>query len=466
MLTRHILLATLVLSLTDAGCSRCTGGSADTDKGGTSTAPEWKGGGKQAILKTHDGRAAFAPSTNGFKFENYGNDNGAKNLTSAELRRMFGDDVCEDKGAGKCALTPPALEWMNESNKRMAGGHCEGLAALSLLMDLGKVSPNDFGGATTFDLKLDGNAKLQREIAYWFVTQFVPPMSSSEIRNLTPNRVVDTLAEALTKPGGETYTLGLYQPDGSEGHATTPYGVVDNGDGTASILHYDNNFPGEVRKIVVDRQANTWTYDTAADPKDPPQTYAGDAKSFSLTLSPTSVRMGKLECPFCGTVTAESEEGKGSVRGVREIFLDGDADLLITDDAGKRLGRVDGKMVEEIAGASFVQPRSGNAENEEPVYLVPVGRTLRVSINGTALKKPTATELSLIGPGYTLGIEGLMLRAGQKDTVQFSKDWGDVKYTTTQAESPTLSLGIDGDAADYLIEVKALGEAGGQTLEL
>jgi hypothetical protein len=110
---------------------------------------------------------SFSPKTNGFKFENYGNDKGYENLTPAELRRMFGDKVCGDLEAdGSCVLAPPAAAWMQEQNNGMSGGHCEGFAALSLLMDLGKVKPKDFGADTAFGLEIDHNAKLQHEIAY------------------------------------------------------------------------------------------------------------------------------------------------------------------------------------------------------------------------------------------------------------------------------------------------------------
>ena len=38
--------------------------------------------------------SGFDPAANGFGFENYINDANTKNLTSEEIRRMFGDKVC------------------------------------------------------------------------------------------------------------------------------------------------------------------------------------------------------------------------------------------------------------------------------------------------------------------------------------------------------------------------------------
>src|SRR5882724_4945870 len=62
--------------------------------------------------------SGFRPAANGFGFENYGNADVKQNLTPAEVKRMFGDQVCGASGA-KCILTPPAQEWMDETNKAM-----------------------------------------------------------------------------------------------------------------------------------------------------------------------------------------------------------------------------------------------------------------------------------------------------------------------------------------------------------
>jgi hypothetical protein len=47
----------------------------------------------------------------------------------------------------------------------------------------------------------------------------------------TPNHILITLKEALNDPGAETYTLGIYKPDGTGGHVVTPFAVVDRGGG-------------------------------------------------------------------------------------------------------------------------------------------------------------------------------------------------------------------------------------------
>ena len=66
-------------------------------------------------------------------------------------------------------------------------------------------------------------------------------------------------------PGRETYTIGVYKPDGSDGHAVTPFALEDQPDGRTAILVYDNNYPKEVRRVMVDSQANTWSYEAAVN---------------------------------------------------------------------------------------------------------------------------------------------------------------------------------------------------------
>jgi hypothetical protein len=424
---------------------------------------------KHALPPPSQTVGAFLPTTNGFKFQNYGNDKSFTNLTSYELRRMFGDKVCARVEGADCTLTPAAESWMTEMNKSMGGGHCEGFAALSLLMERGQIDPTQFGAPTPYALDIDGNEKLQREIAYWFVTQNVMPMASAEIKTLTPNEVVDKLRDAI-KSGSESYTLGIYQPEYKAGHATTPYAIAEKENGVLWIMQYDNNYPGEERHIEIDTKANTWAYTTAADPNGAESGYKGDADTKTLTIAPSSIRTGSMVCDFCGDVDAPAaaDASKGSAPGeapYREIMMVGDGSLLITDDQGKRLGYANGKLVNEIAGAVFAADKSDKsaAEDDDPSYFVPPGHALKVALNGSDAKD-SSSDVVLVGPGYTLGVEGIALAKGQSDEVAFSKDWSEIQYTTKKNEAPTILLGIETTSADYTFELNVAGDGDGQVI--
>ena len=80
-------------------------------------------------------------------------------------------------------------------NQAMSGGHCEGMAVLASLFYFDYSSPSEFGADVTAELEFEGNELLQREIAYWFVTQATRP-GNSLVVNESPRAVVDALVEA------------------------------------------------------------------------------------------------------------------------------------------------------------------------------------------------------------------------------------------------------------------------------
>src|SRR5437868_6586346 len=90
--------------------------------------------------------SGFRPDKDGFLFENYGANIQVTNLTAADLRRMFGEQVCARVDGDKCDLTPPAQQFMDQVNAAMSGGHCEGMAVLSSLFYTGGAKTADFGG--------------------------------------------------------------------------------------------------------------------------------------------------------------------------------------------------------------------------------------------------------------------------------------------------------------------------------
>lgn len=449
---RRIAIALLVLG-TASSCKR----DGDSTKGHkpTEAAPAKAGGKSPGGSLT-----GFDPVVHGFKFQNYGNEKRYTNLTPAELRRMFGDGVCASTKKGACLLTPPAAAWMREQNAGMGGGHCEGMAVTSMLMHMGKLSPKDFGADTVYGLELEGNTKLQREIAYWFVSQATAPVTTDAITGLTPKELVAKLREAWAK-GKAPLTLGFYQPDHTGGHATTAYGLEDKGKGLVWILHYDNNYPGEEKHIEVDTEKDTWKYFTAADPNEPGEEYSGDAETKTLEAVASATRLEPMTCPFCGDVEDEVPPTKGH----RQIFVDGKAELLVRDDAGHKIGHEDGKLVKDYPGAALVVVRS-NQKDHEPVFDVPTGKPLTVTIDGSHLAKESDTDVVLLGHGYDLAVEGIKLDPGQKDTLMFSADGHRITYETKGEETPTLTLGITTKAADYLLRVQVTGDPGGQRVEL
>ena len=402
----------------------------------------------------------FVPEENGFSFENYGDEISVTNLTAAEMRRMFGDVVCADINGDECILTPPAEQWMEQINGDMSGGHCEGMAVLSLMMYTQQVSPSDFGASVASELDINDET-LQREIAYWWATQSVDPTQSSAVTG-TPMEILETIRQM--EVGGETYTIGIYDGNGS-GHAITPFGVEDKGDGLYAILVYDNNYPGETRELFVDSRDNSWTYETSINPQVESEVWSGNAETQTLNLTPTSARLESQYCYFCEEGQASAGKLAAANQPFNQIFLDGEGHILITDESGNRLGYVDGKIINEIPNASYTQMRMlANGETPEPIYSIPAGLDLTVTIDGTDLTEETLTDLVMIGAGFTIGVESIYLTPGQVDVAYIYPADQMIAYETTSDESPSIIFGVENPDAAYYFEVYGADMIGGGTI--
>lgn len=237
----------------------------------------------------------------GFAFENYGDEKDYFQLTAMELERLFGEQVCATKVNNECILIPLGEQWMEKKNTSMGRGHCDGMAVLSLLFYLNQVNVEEFGGKSVNSLQIEGNEKLQREIAYWWATQATEPTRSARDQNtLTPREVVNELIQAFQAgPNGEVYTIALWKRNRRGGHSVTPFAIENRGQGMFAIWVYDNNYPNTIRKIMVDSNTNTWKYNASINPNAPESEYEGDAESKTLLLTPTSFRLQIQECPFC-----------------------------------------------------------------------------------------------------------------------------------------------------------------------
>ncbi len=255
--------------------------------------------------QTYDLDSGFRPNIHGFSFPNYGNQvcsgywscERAQNLTSIEMRRLFGDQVCKTVYAdGTCDLLRVAQSWMSQVNQTMAGGHCEGMAVLSTLFYSGIETPAKFGANTPYRLDIQNNSELQRELAYWFATQWF--MDGHLIEN-DPTSQLKILVQAFQENPELTIPIGMFKRDMTGGHAITAYAIEDKGNGIFWIMVYDNNYPNEERHITVDTNNNAWVYRTATMAGLAQDVYEGSGKKNPFQISPVDSRLGQFECDFC-----------------------------------------------------------------------------------------------------------------------------------------------------------------------
>lgn len=412
----------------------------------------------------------FRPDPNGFSFPNYGKAKGVLNLTPADVQRAFGNRVCASLADGVCDLTTPAEAWMNEMNASMAGGHCFGFSTLALLRYAGHEM--GLGDGPTFALTLPGNPLLQRELAYAWAFQDLPGVTERVLTG-TPNQLLAQLVKRLTPDAKQRWTVAIINPK-IGGHGITPYAVDDLGGGRYDVLVYDNNWPGETGRMHFDTKRNTYRYNAMLNPQaGKPMLFSGTAKTPShLMLYPVTPGLGVQQCAFC-----QPGQGGAVSKRYNQISLEADranhADIVAVDRQGRRTGVVDGREVNEIPGASIRYPLSVDPDlperRSDPTLRIPAKVHVRVELDGRPLSSADRELVTLTGPGYSVTVDGIHLRPGERNRLVVAPKSDAVAYTTAegQDESPSVGLGLVRDNGDDVdLQLQALTAPGGSTVRV
>jgi len=290
----------------------------------------------------------YKPGSDGFGFSNYGGGNAPAALTVNLARRLYGDEqACASiNDAGECTPQPVILQLIEQANRAMAGGLCEGFAVLSLRLYQEGATANLLGQEAIVAALEQGDPRIAAELAFWFVTQFASETQAAAAfyREQSPSEIVATLADDFANPATTAgYTLGLYSAEG--GHAVTP-SAVEAVEGGRRIYIYDSNWPTEDRWIDVVN--NVWSYALAAtNPTE--QSSAWTGSTGTLELTPMASRQPPFACAFC-----PRDDGKKSMTLLTAASSsDSQVALQVVDDQGRRLGVFDGELVNEIPGAVY-----------------------------------------------------------------------------------------------------------------
>ena len=221
----------------------------------------------------------FRTLRDGFSFPNYGGKPANDEIDATTMAALFGKAaVCADQNAPLCVMVPGAQAVADQLNEAMASGRCEGMSVLAQRFYDGlDARPN--GAASTAQITQDQVAK---QIGYWWATQVAPPVAANSklYRAMKPSQVTAELVKGLQNRSG--FTLGLYSSVG--GHSVSPIAVTKDGT-NLNIYVYDNNFPNEIRKVVVNPTTESWTYSAASlNSSSAASTWTGSgAGSFDLT---------------------------------------------------------------------------------------------------------------------------------------------------------------------------------------
>lgn len=411
--------------------------------------------------------SGFRPDRDGFTFANYGVGS-VTNLVAADVQRMFGDVVCATTQPS-CTLTPTAQIWMDEMNRAMANGHCEGMAVLSQYFYYGVLQPTTFGAQNAAELSLTDNTDLQREIAYWWATQATYPTRAFRVVS-DPRSIIATLQAGLTHDAdvAQLYTIGLYAADFTGGHTVTPIALRTIDAQTVAIQLYDNNTPKQTPEIVVDMEANTWRYDGhAADGK--PVSYQGDAASQTMDMTATAPRLEVQECPFCDQnplvrsvsrlTTILFSATKTALRGNEDGYA-----AYFVDSQGRRVGVIRGVVYNEIPHAQVTFLRGADAQWSArglPLIALPDDVEGTIKVTGAASVPVNITAFSA---GRVLGIQEMRLDETVASDIRFDAKNGAVAVASAAPASPRVVVATTNDNQSIAHTVRNLQFApGGKT---
>ena len=402
----------------------------------------------------------FDPRVNGFQFSNQElieaidlQRHGAnwETVMTAQLQRLFGNQVCLGQAAQGCVLTSAARDWLRTQLGRMNLGLSDGMAAaaLSLWQPRPQRLPwwqrlvNGLLGRTVFGLARN-LFELQTYIANLFLMQSVPEVAqqTQAIRDSrTPTQILLAMLNSFLGGARDPVTLGVYRLlEGAliEGHALTPYRIEDRGRGRYWVYIYDSNYPAGRSTspanlhVEFDTVADTWRYQPTAQAP----VFQGDASSHTLDLTQLSWRQpqlpetpgltGPFTCPFCQgeAVAAVPSESPTPVTPsptpsvatpatplppTVDITLRGEGRLTVRPYGGNPVALTSVDGVESVALAPF---RGGlNREVPASYHLPPesLDQPWEIVLTGTETAPAQPATLQMTGPGYTANFENLAL---------------------------------------------------------
>ena len=351
------LLAGALLATSCAG-----GGPPPTTTTTTSIPPK-----SSVLLEDH--ALSFVPEEDSFSFENFGGGEPPADLTVNMARRLYGDDqVCQEVVDNRCTPYPVILQLIQQANRSMRGGLCEGLAVLSLRLEGDTAALTTFQQVQQAAQLVKEDPALLSEIAYWYVTQFSPEVQerATAYRSMSPadlaRILMDDFAAAEAGNPHTGYTVGIYSDMG--GHAVTPYRVEETADGYR-IYIYDSNWPTAERWIDVDADG-TWVYALAAtNPSEESSAWSGGVGTMELT--PMGSRQGPFTCSFC----PQSNSAKSGTMLTVAATGEKQMTIQIETESGDRLGYYDGGFVNEIEGATYRYLISGPSTADPVLVFLP-----------------------------------------------------------------------------------------------
>jgi hypothetical protein len=419
-------------------------------------------GGSQGSAPIAEVRSGFDPAQDALAFPNFSGYVSTAVVDANAARRMFGDAVCSSVSGGSCLLKQRVESWLSSANAATQGGLCEGFAALSPLAWRGDVRLDSFGARLPAQLARGASEAIDREIAYWFATQYLDTVTDST-RLVTGKELLTTLTKELANgKEGETYRLGILRlADGKTGggHALTPFAIEHAGGDRWQVLVYDSNYPLATRRLDVDVAKDTWSYVASPNPGEPEGLYEGGPGNRNpLYLTPNSSRVGVQPCSFCG----DGSTGQ-------TVTFNGALSVTVNDEQGNTAGEGPDGLRSDIEGLS-VSPVFSALWADDAPYVFHSARTRPITVSaepkGDVELAEDAISIVVAGAQGVASVRGHAL--GGSHTLAVAED-GSASYVTDTENGGPLTVTttrMDGSEVSASVELAPSSERGGLTLAL
>ena len=402
----------------------------------------------------------FRVNPDGYSFANYGGNTPA-DLTIDDLVRMFGRDAVCTNTTGTCQPREAASTWRDQVVNAMSGGHCDGFTttALRFFKDIDQQSTFQSGAASTYALT---QPNMGRRIAYFWALQVPNPVGAARNNALskTPTQVLQQLFLAMSGSAPDPVTLIIYNAAGNLGHSVLPYAIEDAGNGIYRVRVYDNNHPNDAnRRVTINTTNNTWSYDLGGGLG----TWNGWIGVIAL-----STYAQQPACPWCAGATRQEgpppptqPEGVAATPRV-QTWAQGDGDVLVTDNEGRRLGTVGGQFIDEMPdGFASVLP-GGLGQESQPVFYLPENKPLTLGVTGEFGQ----ARLVQYGPGYAVVVDGVIVSPQSNQQMGISADGRSLSLTPTTSQTPDLTLIAESGNSSLSLGVSDSRVEGGDTVSL
>ena len=409
----------------------------------------------------------FRPFEDGYTFPNFDGDY-LSDYTFEDMVRMFGEEaVCYVVVNGACSPTMEALWWRLNIHYSMRYGHSGGMASTSLRFFKGLDDPADFKpGATSIqDLVL---SDARRHIAYNTILSLRDPVGYTQWQSSldTPADILVHLRAAMSGDLSDPVVLFVSFWNGYR--RLVPFALQELTGGVWHVWVYDSNHPGvfpndNSRQLIIDTVNNSWTYDVGGE------IWGGHAYTQRLGL----VHLSTFSLPPVAPWTIPLWGIESQDPGATQLWLKGDAHLLVSDSEGRSLGYTDGGYVTEIPGAYFNNPGGGFEPAPEPVYSIPLTSTYTIAPVAPTLADTQEITITQFGPGYVAGIEGITVAPeprGESTTGSGSlfipTDGTQVAYTAVDDQQVNLFLTLNEEEQGYYFKIGGADAAFGEKVAL